>query len=68
MQQQLNVLIQDNNPINSRPENNMIIPPIVTQNAPERDQEAQKDIEGEFGISLPSLDDSQIAQKVEQVI
>ena len=68
MQQQLNVLIQDNNPINSRPENNMIIPPIVTQNAPERDQEAQKDIEGEFNISLPSLDDSQIAQKVEQVI
>ena len=68
MEQQLKIIIQDNNPENIRLENNMIIPPIVTQNAPERDQEAQKDIEGEFGISLPSLDDSQIAQKVEQVI
>ena len=46
----------------------MIIPLIVTQSAPIRVQETQKDSEGESDISLPSLEDSQIAQKVEQVI
>ena len=37
MQLQLNVIIQDNNLENIRPENNMIILPIVTQNAPTSD-------------------------------
>ena len=60
MQQQLNTLIQDNNPKNKEA--------TATQNESGGNKETRKDKEGESSTSIPSLEDAQITQKVEQVI
>ena len=60
MQQQLNALIQDNNPKSKEA--------TTTQNESGRNKETRKDKEGESITNIASLEDAQITQKVEQVI
>ena len=60
MQQQFNTLIQDNNPRNKEA--------TTTQNEYGGNKETRRDKEGESSASIPSLEDAQITQKVEQVI
>ena len=60
MQQQLNTLIQDNNPEINNPRNNEA---TTTQSEPRRNNETRRDKEREFNTSIMSLKDAQIAQK-----
>ena len=61
----MNTLIQDNSPKINNPRN---IEATTTQSEPGKNKETRRDKEGESNTSIPSLEDAQIAQKVEQVI
>ena len=65
MQQQLNPLIQDNTPKINNPRNNEA---TATQSEPGKNKETQRDKERESSTIIPSLEDTRIVQKVEQVI
>ena len=68
MQQQMNAFIQENNYGIANPKNNIIIPPMATQSTHGGSKKSRKDPEGESSTSIPTLDGSKIAQKVEEVI
>ena len=61
----MNTLIQDNNLEINYPKNNEV---AATQSESGKNEETRRDKEGESSTSIPSLEDAQIAQKVEQVI
>ena len=58
MQQQLNVLIQENNPKIGNLENNMIIPLLATQSTLGENKKARRDKKGESSINLSALEDT----------